>query len=77
VIIAFISSKIPQEVLKSDLVLSKNLQDFKKTGLMKDSVIRLHKLVTIPKSLIRRKLGVISPETNNQIKEKLLSMFEF
>jgi mRNA interferase MazF len=44
---------------------------------MKDSVIRLHKLVTIPKSLIRRKLGVISPATNSQIKEKLLNMFEY
>ena len=77
VIIAFISSKIPQEFLKSDLILSQKIQGFKKTGLMKDSVIRLHNLVTIPKSLIRRKLGVISPATHSQIKEKLLNMFEY
>jgi mRNA interferase MazF len=59
VIIAFISSKIPEEIIDSDLIINKNTDDWKGTGLTVDSVVRLHKMVTIPKSLIKRKLGVI------------------
>ncbi|WP_016777735.1 type II toxin-antitoxin system PemK/MazF family toxin [Anaerophaga thermohalophila] len=75
VIIAFISSKIPVDLVESDIVIKKGSEEWKGSGLAVDSVIRLHKVVTIPKSLIRRKLGVISKKTVNEIEKKLMDLF--
>lgn len=75
VVIAFISSKIPNEILKSDLILEKNSKLFQGTGLAVDSVIRLHKLITIPRLLIKRKLGIIGVQTENEVKEKITELF--
>ena len=61
VIIAFISSRIPEDSTDSDLILLKQSANSIGTGLAVDSVIRLHKMMTIPKSLIKRKLGTINP----------------
>ncbi|TVQ00559.1 MAG: type II toxin-antitoxin system PemK/MazF family toxin [Balneolaceae bacterium] len=49
IIIAFISSKIPDNQINSDIIIYKNPSDWEGTGLIVDSVIRLHKLVTVPK----------------------------
>lgn len=76
VIIAFISSKIPEEILESDFVIQKNSESWMGTGLTLDSVIRLHKMVTIPKSLIKRKLGVINQNVEKAIAEKISQLFE-
>jgi mRNA interferase MazF len=63
VIIAFISSQIPISLEATDLVINGNDSDFKLTGLTVDSVIKLHRLVTIPKNLIKRQLGSTSKKT--------------
>jgi len=76
VIIAFISSRIPDNLIESDLLLRKKSKDFEGTGLVFDSVIRLHKIVTIPKSLIKRKLGNINKTLEENIKTKLRDLFE-
>lgn len=76
VIIAFISSKIPDEPIDSDLTLSINSGSRQGTGLTVDSVIRLHKMVTIPKRLIKRRLGSINSETERHILRKIIYMFE-
>jgi len=47
VIIAFISSKIPDDIVDSDIIIKKDSNDWLVTGLTVDSVIRLHKIVTI------------------------------
>ncbi len=60
VIIAFISSKIPDDTINSDIIIKKDSDDWIGTGLTVDSVLRLHKIVTIPKSLIKRRLGKIN-----------------
>ncbi len=74
IVIAFISSKISSELLDSDLIIfaNQNLE----TGLLVDSVIKLYKIVTIPKSLIKRKLGVLSEINNEIVKQKLIQLFE-
>jgi len=76
VIIAFISSIIPEELLESDLTIEKQSQNSLGTGLTVDSVIRLHKIVTIPKSLIKRKLGVINNSLVAEIKRKIGQLFD-
>lgn len=76
IIIAFISSKIPNELLQSDVVVKKNDSLITSTGLIVDSVIRLHKLVTIPKKLIKRRLGFADKELTEQISLKIKDLFE-
>ncbi|MBA4409547.1 MAG: type II toxin-antitoxin system PemK/MazF family toxin [Bacteroidota bacterium] len=76
VIIAFISSKITEDLAESDFVIKRNTEDSKGTGLAIDSVIRLHKMVTIPTSLIKRKLGIINKDTEKIISGKLRLLFE-
>ena len=80
VIIAFISSKIPEDLVESDIIIKMHSENSNGKGLNVDSVIRLHKIVAIPKDLIKRKLGTvniyIARETNNKISqlfEKLIS----
>lgn len=76
VIIAFISSKIPEHQIDSDLIINQGSSDWEGTGLIVDSVIRLHKLVTIPKSLIKRKLGGINKSLRVEINLKLKKLFD-
>lgn len=77
VVIAFISSQIPQSLEASDLLLEKKDKDFIATGLSVDSVIKLHRLATIPKNLIKRQLGVISETHQAEINHKLKALFEW
>ena len=76
IIIAFISSKIPDTLLQSDVVVFTGSSQWLNTGLKVDSVVRLHKMVTIPKSLIQRKLGQINENLRVLIKTKILQLFE-
>lgn len=75
VIIVFITSKIPEDLVDSDILLKKESENFLGTGLTVDSVIRLHKIVTIPKSLIKRKLGSINKSVEADIKRKIAQLF--
>jgi mRNA interferase MazF len=76
VIIAFISSKIPNETIESDVLMLKSHENFNTTGLTIDSVIRLHKIVTIPKQLIKRQLGEIDSKVIVEIKKKIKNIYE-
>jgi len=76
VIIAFFSSKIPDKQIESDVVIKKNSSVWQGTGLTADSVLRLHKLVTVPKSLFVRKLGRISPQAEKIVYQKLAEMLQ-
>ena len=74
IVIAFISSQISANSLQSDLkiIANENLE----TGLHVDSIIKLHKVVTIPKELIKRKLGELSDFNARIVEKKLLKLFE-
>ena len=76
IIIAFITSKIPDDLIESDLIINKSSINSTGTGLAVDSVIRLHKIVTIPKSLIKRKLGSINESLQIELNKKLMKLFE-
>ena len=75
VIIAFISSKIPDDLIDSDVLIRKLSKESMGTGLVVDSVIRLHKIVTIRKSIIKRRLGGINKSMEVEIMEKLRQLF--
>jgi len=75
VIIAFISSKIPSDLIASDLIIRKLSKESMGTGLVVDSVIRLHKIATIPIRLIMRNLGGINKSVGEEISQKLRQLF--
>jgi len=75
IILAFISSRIPDDLLDSDLVIDSNEEDFGVTGLRVSSVLRLHRLMTVSTSLIKRELGELSPVKQKKILSKLTRMF--
>ena len=56
-VIAFITSRTDLLKEASDLLLLDESESFKMTGLKTSSMIRLHRLVSVPSKLIRRKLG--------------------
>jgi mRNA interferase MazF len=71
VILAFITSRVPEVLLETDTVLSPERPGYEGTGLRVTSVLRLHRLMTVATSLIRRELGVLSPEMQTEVDEKL------
>ena len=75
-VIAFISSQIPDDVLNTDIVVRKGSPDFADTGLLVDSVVRIHKMVTIPKSLIKRELGVIDTDLQKKVLSRIDEVFK-
>lgn len=71
IILAFITSKIPSDVLETDIVLDTTHPDFAASGLHTASTIRLDRLMTVRKSVIQRELGQLSTDTQILIAEKL------
>jgi mRNA interferase MazF len=69
VIVAFISSVIPDNLSETDFVLEMEHKDFPKTGLKKDSVFKMDKLATLNKSIFSGEIGTLSAE--------ILSLLEF
>jgi mRNA interferase MazF len=75
VIVAFITSKIPTDITDSDIIIKKGSENSTGTGLVVDSVIRLHKMVVIPAKLINRKLGEINQSIQFDVKSKIRKLF--
>ena len=75
VILAFITSKTPEELLESDVVLESSHPDFSTTGLRITSTLRLHRLMTVSTSLIRRELGELSTSFRKEVDERLRELF--
>lgn len=72
IVIAFITSKTAGGRTESDIELEKS----EETGLKLNSVIRLHRLTTIPSELIKRQLGQISAKKKVEVKLKLSLLFD-
>jgi len=77
VVLAFISSRIPTDILESDVVLDSSQGDFAKTGLHVSSTLRLHRMMTVTTTLIRRELGELSPRLQGEVANKLRKLFAF
>ena len=52
------------------------IEDWKESGLKLPSVVRLHKIATLEKDLIDKKLGQINERLKKKIKEKFNKMIE-
>lgn len=74
VILAFITSAIPTDLMATDIVLDTKDLDFAATGLRVSSAIRLHRLMTVSTSVIKRELGTLSSDLQYKIAEKLCQL---
>ena len=74
-VLAFITSRIPNDLLETDIVLDSSLTDFTQTGLRVTSTLRLHRLMTLSSSLILRELGELSPQILDEVDNKLHKLF--
>lgn len=75
VVLAFITSRIPQDLLETDLVLDANQVDFALTGLKVSSTLRLHRLMTVTTSLIQREVGELSSNMVAEVDKRLQKLF--
>jgi mRNA interferase MazF len=70
-IVAFISSVIPESLSASDLLLHEDHPDFERTGLIKNSIVKLDKLATLDKSIFTGEMGSLSSSLFIEAQEKL------
>ena len=75
VVIAYVSSVVPPQLLASDLVLDPADPDFRQSGLQVRSVVRLHRLATVRTRLFIRQLGELSSRHLAQADEHLKHVF--
>jgi mRNA interferase MazF len=76
VLVAYISSVMPTQLLTSDIVLDPSLPDHSSTKLKSKSVLRLHKLATIHQTSIVRQLGTLPPTVAVQVDQALRDLLK-
>ncbi|HEX8069995.1 MAG TPA: type II toxin-antitoxin system PemK/MazF family toxin [Pyrinomonadaceae bacterium] len=75
VVLAFITSRVPPDMLDTDLLIEAAHPDFGATGLRVSSTLRLHRLLTVTTMLLRRELGVLSPGLLADVDKRLRKLF--
>lgn len=75
VIVSFISSRIPSDLLETDLILDSTQEDFTKTGLRVSSTLRLHRLMTVTTTLFLRELGELPNPMQAELDKRLRKLF--
>ncbi|MBM3883854.1 MAG: type II toxin-antitoxin system PemK/MazF family toxin [Verrucomicrobia bacterium] len=75
VVLAFITSVVPPKMEPTDLLLDPGNADFAGTGLRVRSALRLHRMVTVSAAIIRRQLGVLGPNIQVQVQQRLRTLF--
>src|SRR5439155_1162178 len=76
VVVAYISSVIPVQLLSSDVLIDPGKPEFHSTRLKTISVLRLHKLATIHSSSLARYLGVLDASTQRVVAAKLTDLLK-
>ena len=75
VVLAFITSRVPDEPLPTDLVFSETNKDFPTTGLRVSSTLQLHRMMTVASSIIVRELGILPKSAQKDVEGKLKLLF--
>jgi len=76
IVLAFITSRVSLSPEPTDFVIESKDADFAKTGLKVSSMLRLHRLMTVSKSIILRELGELPEPMKPEIEQKLRDLFE-
>jgi mRNA interferase MazF len=70
IVVAFITSREVTDLLPTDIALPTNHSGFPATGLRVNSVLRLHRLMTLSTISIQRELGRLSPSLEKEVADK-------
>jgi hypothetical protein len=73
--LAFVTSRQPDELLDTDVVLDAQDPEFAQTGLQVRSTIRTHRLLTVASGVIKRELGVLSSSMQSRVADALARLF--
>lgn len=65
VIVARITSQISQTIFDVEII------DWQSAGLMRPSVVRLHKINTVEKRLLERQLGILQPQDWETVRQRI------
>ncbi len=76
IVLAFITSRIPDKLLPTDFLIETNDDDFASTGLRVSSTLRLHRMTTATTTLIRRELGQLSSQQQGHVRSRLQKLFD-
>jgi len=77
VVVAFISSRVPQRPAPTEIIVKETHPEFKRTGLKGSSVIKLDKVATISKDLILGEIGEIGDKLKKETNTKLSKTYKF
>ena len=75
VVLAFITSVVPPRLESTDVLFDPGSPDFVHSGLRVRSALRLHRVVTVSAAVIQRQLGVLTPNLQTQVKQRLQALF--
>ena len=75
IILAFITSRIPDTLLDSDIIFDITDPAAASAGLKVSSILQLHRLMTVSRSMLLRELGVLSPHMRREVKQRLIQLF--
>ncbi|OFW02481.1 MAG: PemK-like protein [Acidobacteria bacterium RIFCSPLOWO2_02_FULL_68_18] len=75
IVLAFVTSRQPDELLDTDVVLDPQDAEFAQTGLQARSTIRTHRLLTVASSVIKREIGVLSPIMESRVGDAIARLF--
>lgn len=75
VVLAFVTSAVPTNPSTTDLIIASSDADFLQTGLKVSSAIKLHRLVTVSTSLVKRHLGSLSAAQRAKVDQRLRILF--
>ena len=75
VVLAFITSAVPPRLEPADVLLDPGSADFTRSGLRVRSALRLHRMVTVSTTIIQRQLGMLTPNLQAQVQQRLRTLF--
>ena len=76
VVLAFITSRVPEELLETDILIASDDEDFEITGLRVSSALCLHRMMTARTNIIQRELGQLSDTRQGIVQSKLKMLFD-
>jgi len=75
IVLAFVTSRTPDDLLDTDIVLDPQEPGFAQTGLQVRSTIRSHRLLTVASTTIKRELGSLTPALQARVADAARRLF--
>lgn len=76
IILAFITSRIPTNPDRTDIIIQATHPGFSGTGLRVPSTLLLHRMMTVTSLVIQRRLGQLPRDIQREVEERLRLLFD-